>query len=71
MAIKKEHLYPGPQVSMDHFKVTNHGRCYTSRGKRHSNMMYSGDCIFVDHTRGFVHIEHMVNFTAMETIQAK
>ena len=34
-------------------------------------MIYAGDCIFVDHTTGFVHIEHMINFTATETIQAK
>ena len=56
---------------MDHFKVTNHGRLYTSRGKTHPNMMYSGGCIFVDHAMGFVHIEHMINFTATQTIQAK
>ena len=56
---------------MDHFKVTNHGRLYTSRGKTHPDMMYSGGCIFVDHATGFAHIEHMISFTAMETIQAK
>ena len=56
---------------MDHFKVTNNGRLYTSRGKTHPNMMYSGGCIFVYHAMGFVHIEHMIKFTAMETIQAK
>ena len=31
-------------------------------------MMYSGGCIIVDHATGFVHIEHIINFT---TIQAK
>ena len=31
----------------------------------------AGDCIFVDHTTGFVLIEHMINFTSTETIQAK
>ena len=56
---------------MDHFKVTDHGRLYTLRGKTHPSMMYSGGCIFVDHATGFVLIEHMINFTATETIQAK
>ena len=41
--------------------------------KRENNpdMMYSGGCIFVDHATVFVHIKHMINFTAMETLQAK
>ena len=56
---------------MDHFKVTIHGRLYTSRGKTHPDMMYFGGCIFVDHATGFIHIEHMINFTATETIQTK
>ena len=34
-------------------------------------MMYSGGCISVGHATGFVHIKHMINFTAMEMIQAK
>ena len=51
MALKKDQLYPGQRVSMDHFKVTDHGRLYTSTGKTHPNMMYSGGCIFVDHDR--------------------
>ena len=71
MALKKDQLYPGQCVSMDHFKVNDHRRLYTSRGKTHPNMMYSGGCIFVDHSTGFVHMIHMINFTAMETIQAK
>ena len=56
---------------MVHFKVSCHRCLYTSQGKRHPDMMYSGGCIFLDHTTGFMHVEHMVNFTATETIQAK
>ena len=56
---------------MDHFNVTDRGRLYTLIGKTHPNMMYSGGCIFVYHPMGFVHIEHMIDFTAMATIQAK
>ena len=71
LALKKDQLYPGQQVSMDHFKVTDCGRLYTSRGKTHPDMMYSGGCIFVDHAMGFAHIEHVINFSATETIQTK
>ena len=56
---------------MDHFKVSDCGRLYTSMGKTHPDMMYSGGCIFVDHATRFVHIEHLANFTATKTIQAK
>ena len=34
-------------------------------------MMYSGGCISVGHATGFVHIKHVINFTAMEMIQVR
>ena len=33
--------------------------------------MYAGGCIFVDHATGDVHVEHLLNFTTTETLQAK
>ena len=33
--------------------------------------MYSGGCIFADHATGDIHLGHLVNLTATETIQAK
>ena len=33
--------------------------------------MYAGGCIFVDHAIGDVHVEHLLNFTTTETLQAK
>ena len=56
---------------MDHFRVTDHGTLYTSMGKTHTDMMYSGGCIFINHATGFVHIEHLVNLTATKTTQGK
>ena len=70
-AMKHDLLYPGQCVSMDHFKVTDRGWLYTSLGKTSPDMMYAGGCIFMDHATGFVHIEHLINFTMTETIQAK
>ena len=56
---------------MDHFKVSDRGWLYTSLGKTHPDMMYARGYILVDHATGFDHIEHLINFTAPETIQAK
>ena len=56
---------------MNHCKVTEKGYLYTSFGKTHPDMMYSGGCIFINHTMGYIHVEHHINFTATETIQAK
>ena len=33
--------------------------------------MFSGGCIFIDHATGYIHIEHLINFTTNETILAK
>ena len=69
-ALKHNEQYPGQNMSMDHFKVPDCGRLYTSMGKTHPDTMYSGGCIFVNHATSFVHIEHLVNLTAIKTIQA-
>ena len=70
-ALKRDQLYPGQRVSMDHFMVTECGHLYTSMGKTTSDLMYAGGCIFVDHATGDVHVEHLLNFTTTETLQAK
>ena len=51
-AVKRDQLYPGQRVSMDHFMVTERGHLYTSTGKTTSDLMYVGSCIFVDHATG-------------------
>ena len=56
---------------MDHFTVTECVRLYTSMGKTTSDLMYAGGCIFVNHATGDVHVEHLLNFTATETLQVK
>ena len=70
-ALKWDQLYPGQRVSMDHFMVTERGHLYTSMGKTTSDLMYAGGCIFVEHATGDVHVEHLLNFTTTETLQAK
>jgi hypothetical protein len=69
-ALKINHLKPGAQVSVDHFESRVLGRTFDSFGKVTSDT-YKGGCIFVDHSSGYVHVEHQVGFSAIETIRAK
>ena len=70
-ALKRDQFFPGQHVSMDHFKVTTKSCLYSSMGKTHNDQKLSGSFIFVDHATGYVHVEHLVNFTTTETILAK
>ena len=69
-ALKAEHLGPGVRVSVDHFESRLLGRTRDSYGKP-SSAKYKGGCIFVDHGTGYVHVEHQLGFSAVETIRAK
>ena len=69
-ALKIEHLKPGAQVSVDHFESRILGRTFDSYGKA-SSAMYKGGCIFVDHCSGYLHVEHQLGFSAVESIRAK
>ena len=69
-ALTAEHLGPGTRVSVDHFESRLLGRTFDSYGKA-SSAQYKGGCIFVDHGSGFLHVEHQLGFSAVETIRAK
>ena len=69
-ALKAMNLSPGNRVSVDHFESRLLGRTFDSYGKPSSNQ-YKGGCIFVDHGSGYVHVEHQLGFSAVETIRAK
>ena len=69
-ALKVGHLKPGLQVSVDHFESRLLGRTFDSYGKA-SSATNKGGCIFVDHCSGFLHVEHQLGFSAVETVRAK
>jgi hypothetical protein len=69
-SLTAEHLGPGKRVSVDHFESRLLGRTFDSFGKASSNQ-YKGGCIFVDHGSGYLHVEHQLGFSAIETIRAK
>jgi hypothetical protein len=69
-ALKANHLKPGAQVSVDHFESSLLGRTFDSYGKA-SSATYKGGCLFVDHCSGYLHAEHQLGFSAVETVRAK
>ena len=69
-ALKSEHLGPGVRVSVDHFESRILWRTRDSYGEPSSDQ-YKGGCIFVDHGTGYLHVEHQLRFSAVETIRAK
>ena len=58
-------------MSADKFTSSHKGRLFSWFGKTASNMAYGGETIFVDHTSGFIHIEHQVSLSAGDTIRSK
>jgi hypothetical protein len=70
-ALKKEDLFPGQRVSIDHFVCSTKGRLYESRGRSRDDVLYAGGMIFVDHASGHVHVEMQVALNASESIAAK
>jgi hypothetical protein len=69
-ALKDGHLVPGAKISVDRFESRLLGRTFDSFGKS-SSAKFKGRCIFVDHAASYVHVEHQVGFSAVETIRAK
>jgi Zinc knuckle/GAG-pre-integrase domain len=70
-AFRRDDLFPGQRISVDHFICSTRGRLLNTRGKESEKEKYTGGCIFVDHASGFVHVELQVFLTAAETLKAK
>jgi hypothetical protein len=69
-ALKADHLSLELRVSVDHFECSKRGLTCDSYDKATSNQ-YVGGCLFVDHSSSYVHVEHQVGLSAVETIRAK
>jgi Reverse transcriptase (RNA-dependent DNA polymerase)/GAG-pre-integrase domain len=70
-ALKRDDLFPGQRIAVDHFVCSTRGRLFTSRGKTSESEMFSGGCMFVDHASGYLHVEFQTNLNTHETINAK
>ena len=69
-ALTRNHMNPGMQVSVNHFESRLVGRTFDSYGKV-SSATFKGGCNFVDHSSGYMPVEHQVGFSACETLRTK
>ena len=69
--LKKDRLFPGQQISVDHFHSKPHGRLLNTYGKEAMDKKYTGGCIFVDHSSGYIHVELQSHLNTHETLKAK
>ena len=70
-ALKKDTLYPGQLVSIDHFDCKPLGRLVNTYGKESNDKRYKGGCIFVDHATGTVFVGLQSKLNSHETLFAK
>ena len=59
--VKKDHILPGQMVSADHY----------TKGKPDQSEMFSGGCVFIDHSSDYLIIKHQVAINSTETVKAK
>ena len=57
--------------SADHYISRSPGRIYHTKGKLDPSDMFSGVCVLIDHTSGYVIINHQDAINATETVKAK
>ena len=67
--IKKDHLLPGQMVYVYHYTSRAPGRLYYTKGKSYPSDIFSGGCVFIDHTSGYVSINHQVAINATEIVR--
>ena len=58
-------------MSADHYISRAPGRLYHTKGKSDQSDMFSGGCVFIDHTSGYVSTKHQVDINTTETVKAK
>ena len=70
-ALKRDQLYPGQRVSVDHFVCNPPGRLVNTYGKENIQDKYKGGCIFVDHASGTTFAELQGALNSHETLYVK
>ena len=70
-ALKRDQLFPGQRVSVDHFHASVRGRRLDTYGKEAENQRYVGGAIFVDHASGHIYVALQSHLNSHETLKAK
>ena len=71
MAIRKDDLQPGDQVSTDQYVSAKPGRLPHTYGKEPVQEQYHGGTIFYDHATAFIFISHQISLGSGETLMSK
>ena len=69
--LRQDNLFPGQEVSVDHFICSTKGRLFTSRGKSKDEKLFCGGCIFVDHSSNYVHVDPTPPVSSHKTLRSK
>ena len=69
--LSADQLLPGQKISVDHFASSTKGRLFSSSGRSNPDYMYSGGCIFVDHSSGYLDVQFQTRLNTQETLKAK
>jgi hypothetical protein len=70
MHVNENHLYPRQQISIDHFIYLTKGRLISLYGQTKDNDLFSGGCIFIDHTSQFIDVQFQAHLNTHETLMA-
>jgi hypothetical protein len=71
MAIRRDAMRPGEEISGDQYVCRSKGRLASTFGKENDAMRYHGGTIFVDHYSGFTFIGNQVSLGIGETLKTK
>jgi len=67
-ALKRDQVFPGQEVSADHFTCNPKGRLPTGYGKESMDKKYSGGCILVDSASSYTYVAPQVSPSSHETL---
>ena len=70
-SLKRDTLFPGQAILVDHYVCSTLGRLYTGFGKGSDSQMYKGGCLFIDNATSYIHVDHQQALTSHETLKAK
>ena len=69
--LNKYHLLTEKMVSADHYISRAPGRLYHTKGKSDQYKMFSGGCVFIDHSSVYVIIKHQVDINTTENFKSR
>ena len=69
--LNKDHLISGQMVSVDHYISRDPGRLYHTKVESDPYDMFSGGCVFIDHSSCYLIIKHQVAINDTENFKAK